>query len=164
MSTDQPQVSVSVGVNASPEIVWGLVSDLTRMGDWSPECTGGKWAGGGPGPAGPSVGAVFKGTNKIGIRRWSTKSKIVAVEPNRKIAWEVSALGLRAARWTYLIDPSDDGCRVTETWHDQRGAVINFVGPLATGVRDRATHNEAGMRRTLDSLKAAAESRAAGSA
>ena len=46
-------------------------TDLARMGEWSPECTGVKWAGAAPGPGGPSVGAVFKGKNKIGIRRWS---------------------------------------------------------------------------------------------
>jgi hypothetical protein len=100
---------------------------------------------------------VFKGKNRNGIRRWSTKGTIVAAEPNRKIAWDISALGLPAGRWSYTIDPSDSGCRVTESWEDKRGALISFVGPLATGVKDRNTHNEAGMRRTLDNLKAAAE-------
>lgn len=161
MGTEPQQVTVSVDVNASPEIVWSLISDLGRMGEWSPECTAVKWSGAGPGPNGPSVGAVFKGKNQIGIRRWSTKGTIVAAEPNRKIAWDISALGLPAARWSYTIDLRDGGCRVTETWEDKRGAFINFVGPLATGVKDRGTHNEAGMRKTLDNLKNAAEARAA---
>ena len=46
---------------------------------------------------------------------------------------------------------------MTESREDKRGAVLNFVGPLATGVKDRASHNEAGMRATLDRLKAVAE-------
>ena len=54
MSTEQQQVSVSVDVAASPDVVWGLVSDLARMGDWSPECTGVRWAGAAPGPTGPT--------------------------------------------------------------------------------------------------------------
>ena len=163
MSTEQKQkVSVSVDVKAGPETVWGLVSDLARMGEWSPECTGVNWTGTAPGTGGPSVGSVFKGKNRIGIRRWSTKGTIVVAEPLRKIAWDVAALGLPVARWTYTIDPSDIGCRVTETWEDKRGAIINFVGPLSTGVKDRAAHNESGMRQTLDRLKAAAEARAAG--
>jgi uncharacterized protein YndB with AHSA1/START domain len=161
MSTEQQQVSVSVDIAASPEVVWSLVSDLARMGEWSPECTGVKWAGSALGPAGPSVGAVFKGKNRIGIRRWSTKGTIVAAEPNQRIAWDVAALGLPVARWSYTIGPSDSGCQVTETWEDKRGAIINFVGPLSTGVKDRAAHNEAGMRATLDRLKVAAEARAA---
>src|SRR5882757_2390184 len=149
MSTEKQQVSVSVDVTVSPEIVWGLISDLARMGEWSPECTGVKWAGAAPGPAGPSVGAVFKGKNTIG-----------AVEPNRRIVWDIAALGLPVARWSYSIDPGDGGCRVTESWEDKRGALINAVGPLTTGVKDRAAHNEVGMRTTLERLKAVAEARA----
>jgi uncharacterized protein YndB with AHSA1/START domain len=155
----QQQVSVSIDVAASPEVLWGLVSDLARMGEWSPECTGVKWAGSAPGPAGPSVGAVFKGKNRNGIRRWSTKGTIMAVDPNRRIAWDIAALGLPGSRWGYAIEPSDGGCRVTESWEDKRGGVLKFLGPLATGVKDRAAHNEAGMRKTLDRLKAAAEAR-----
>ena len=115
-----------------------------------------------PGPDGPPVGSVFKGRNKIGIRRWSTKGTIVAAEPNRRIAWDISALGLPAGRWSYTIGPRDSGCRVTEAWEDKRGALLSFVGPLATGVKDRSAHNEAGMRATLERLKEAAETRAAG--
>jgi hypothetical protein len=160
MSTEQPpskHVAVSVDVAASPEVVWGLISDLSRMGEWSPECTGVDWKGASPGPAGPSVGAVFKGRNRIGIRRWSSRGTIVSAEPNRRIAWDTSALGLPGARWSYSIEPTAGGCRVNESWDDKRGAILNVIGPLATGVKDRASHNEAGMRATLERLKAAAE-------
>jgi uncharacterized protein YndB with AHSA1/START domain len=155
------KVSVSVDVAASPQIVWSLVSDLARMGDWSPECTGVRWAGAAPGPSGPTVGMVFKGRNKNGVRRWSTKGTILVADPNRRIAWDIAALGLPGARWSYIIEPGDGGCRVTESWEDKRGALLSFVGPMATGVKDRAAHNEAGMRTTLERLKAAAEARAA---
>jgi uncharacterized protein YndB with AHSA1/START domain len=161
MSTEKHELSVSIDVAADPEVVWGLVSDLARMGEWSPECTGVKWAGAAPGPSGPTVGAVFKGRNKIGIRRWSTKGTIVAADPNQRIAWDIAALGLPVARWSYTIERSDRGCRVTESWEDKRGAIVNAVGPLTTGVKDRAAHNEAGMRTTLERLKAAAEARTA---
>jgi hypothetical protein len=104
---------------------------------------------------------VFKGKNKIGIRRWSTKGTIVAAEPNRRISWDIAALGLPVARWSYAIEPADRGCQVTETWEDKRGGIVNALGPLTTGVKDRVAHNQAGMRTTLDRLKAAAEARAA---
>lgn len=165
MSTEQQSsrpVSVSVEVDARPETVWALIADLSRMGEWSPECTAVEWAGTRPGPEGPSVGATFKGKNQRGIRRWSTKGTVIAAEPNRKLAWDSAAMGLPVARWTYSIEPTGAGCRVTETFEDKRGGLIKSVGTLATGVKDRATHNEAGMRQTLDRLKAAAESRAAG--
>ena len=44
--------------------LYDLVSDLPRMGEWSPENTGGKWVNG---AAGPVVGARFKGSNKSGV-------------------------------------------------------------------------------------------------
>ena len=72
--TNQKQASVSVDVAASPEIVWSVVSDLGRMGEWSPETCKVQWKGGAPGAGGPAVGATFKGTNKIGLRRWSTRA------------------------------------------------------------------------------------------
>jgi hypothetical protein len=159
--TDQKQASVSVDVAASPEVVWSVVSDLGRMGDWSPECFRVRWKDGAPGPGGPSVGASFKGSNKIGIRRWSTKGTVVAAEANRKLAWDVASLGLPIARWTYTITPTENGSRLTESYEDKRGALLNVVGPLVTGVKDRAPHNEVGMKTTLERMKAAAEARAA---
>jgi uncharacterized protein YndB with AHSA1/START domain len=53
-------VVVSKEVNASPETVFAMVSDLTRMGEWSPENQGGQWV---KGATGPAVGAQFKGRN-----------------------------------------------------------------------------------------------------
>src|SRR3954468_6506548 len=39
-------VSVSRDVPAPAERVWEMVSDLPRMGEWSPENEGGEWIGG----------------------------------------------------------------------------------------------------------------------
>lgn len=158
MSTEPAPVAVSVDVGARPETVWALISDLTRMGEWSPECVGVTWAGSPPGPGGPSVGAVFKGRNRNGLRRWSTKGTVIAAEPSRKLAWDSAALGLPVARWSYTIEPSGEGCRVTETFEDKRGGFLRLVGPAITGVKDRPGHNESGMRTTLERVKAAAES------
>lgn len=161
-STEQQRtpVEVSRDIAAPPEVVWSLVSDLARMGEWSPECVGVDWVGAPPGPEGPKIGATFKGRNRAGIRRWSTKGTIVAADRNRRIAWDIAALGLPGARWIYRIEPTESGCRVTESWEDKRGGILSVLGPLATGVKDRAAHNEAGMRTTLERLKAAAEARA----
>jgi len=45
------QVSVTREIGASAERVWAMVSDVTRMGEWSPENEGGVWLGGRDGPA-----------------------------------------------------------------------------------------------------------------
>ncbi|MEY3619020.1 MAG: hypothetical protein RL726_1718, partial [Actinomycetota bacterium] len=62
-------VVVSKEIAASPEVVWEMVSDLTRMGEWSPENKGGEWI---KGATGPAVGASFKGRNSNGKKSWST--------------------------------------------------------------------------------------------
>src|SRR4051812_3824382 len=82
-----------ITVAASPELVYSVVSDLPRSGEWSPECTGGEWVSGTPG----TVGAVFRGSNLrpedvVGwaplIRGvWHTDSQVVAAEPGRTFRW-----------------------------------------------------------------------------
>ena len=67
MST--PTVSISREIAAPVEKVWSMVTDLPRMGEWSPENQGGDWV---KGATGPAVDASFKGRNKNGKRAWST--------------------------------------------------------------------------------------------
>jgi uncharacterized protein YndB with AHSA1/START domain len=147
-------IEVIADVAAPGDTVYRLVSDVERMGEWSPECQRCEWLDGGDGAA---VGARFRGHNRIGGRRWSTVSTVVAADPGHVFAFRTSALGLPVAEWRYTITPSADGCRVTETWHDARGPLMRAVGRIGTGVRDRAAHNRRGMERTLARLKAAAE-------
>lgn len=92
-------VSRSVEIAASPEQVWALVSDLPSMGRFSPENTGGTWQRGG----GPVVGAVFRGTNAQGRRRWSTRSTVTRSEPGSAFAFEVRAASLLVAEWSYVV-------------------------------------------------------------
>jgi hypothetical protein len=148
-------VSVSRDIAASPDTVWALIADLPRMGDWSPESTGGSWA---KGATGPKLGAHFKGTNANGAKKWNTHSVVTACEPARAFAFDVSAVGFKVATWRYLIEATDSGCTVTETWTDSRGWVVKTVGTQKSGVKDRADSNRAGMEKTLENLAAAVES------
>lgn len=146
---------VSIDVQAPPERIYALVSDLPRMGEWSPECVKCVWKGGAD-QAEP--GARFKGYNRRGWRRWSTNGEVVSAEPGRELSFDISALGLPAARWTYVVEPTGDReCRVTERWEDQRGRLMKWLGVIGTGVTDREAHNEVGMQATLERIKAEAE-------
>lgn len=51
--------SESIRINAAPETVYALVSDVTRTGEWSPVCKECWWDEG----DGPRVGVVFTGRN-----------------------------------------------------------------------------------------------------
>lgn len=147
-------LSRTTSVGAPPEEVWALVSDLPGMGRFSPENRGGSWAGG---RSGPAVGAVFRGRNGRGLRRWATRSVVVECEPPRAFAFEVSALGLPVAVWRYEVEPEAGGCRLTESWSDRRGALLRKGAALVTGVGDRESFNERSIEVTLRRVKEAAE-------
>ncbi len=142
-------------IGAPAAVVWALVSDVTRMCEFSPENVGCEWI---KGSSGPEVGARFRGTNANGNKKWKTDSVVVDAEPGKSFGFVVKAGPISVARWDYRIDVIDDArCRVTETWNDHRGAVAAFISTRISGVTDRASHNRAGMEATLDRLAAAAE-------
>ncbi len=139
-------------IAAPAEKVWTLVSDLPRMGEWSPENAGGKWV---KGASGPAPGAVFKGTNKNGVRRWSTTVTVVACEPGKVFEFAVTSGPLEVAKWRYEFEDNGSGCRVTESWEDRRKPWFTFV---ARAMGDHsAAHAEQEMAATLANLAAAVE-------
>ena len=73
------------------------------------------------------------------------------------LSFRVTAVGMKVALWTYRFEPTDAGCTVTETWTDERNALVKALGGPVSGVADRVAHNRAGMEQTLANLKAAAE-------
>jgi len=148
-------IEESIDIDAPAARLYDMVSDLSRMGEWSPENQGGKWVGGATGAV---EGARFKARNRRGWRRWSSVAHIVTANPPKEVAWESRAFGLRIALWRYRFEPNGKGgTTVTESTEDRRGSIMNVVGPVATGVRDRAGENKKNMRATLEQLKEAAE-------
>lgn len=144
----------SIDIDAPSERLWGMVSDVTRIGEWSPEAVAGEWL---EGATGPTVGARFKGRSK---RRgaWSTTCTVTAATPGRDFAFSV---GKGETTWRYDLTPVDGGTRVTESFE-----IVKVPGPLGrwstklgTGVAwdDREADLVEGMRTTLHRLKVAAE-------
>jgi len=146
--------SESIDIDAPCEEVWAMISDVTRIGEWSPEAVAAEWLDGATEAA---VGARFKGRNK---RRgaWSTTSTVTSATPGRNFAFSV---GRGETTWRFDLAPADRGCRVTESFE-----IVKVPGPLGrwstklgTGVawENREADLVAGMRETLRRLKAAAE-------
>ena len=148
------QVSVTTEIRAPAEQVWAMVADLPRMKEWSPENDGAVWR---KGATSAVPGASFSGTNSRGKKSWETVGTIVEAEPGRVLSFRVTAVGMKVALWTYRFEPTDSGCAVTETWTDERNALVKALGKPVSGVSDRRTHNATGMEETLAKLKAAAE-------
>jgi uncharacterized protein YndB with AHSA1/START domain len=146
-----------IDVDAPPERVYALVADVTRMGEWSPECIRCRWLG--PDRE-PRVGARFRGTSRKGWRRWSTVSTVVAAVPGQSFGFEVTYFGLPVATWQYDLRPDGGGgTHLAESVEDRRGRLVRALSPLITGSSDRGRRNTETMRTTLARLKAAAEQR-----
>lgn len=147
-------LSRSTTIAATPQRVFDLVTDLPGMGRFSPENAGGRWLAGATGPA---VGVGFRGQNRRGLHRWSTRCTVTRCEPGRAFAFAVSSMGLPVADWAYDIEVDGDGSRLTETWTDRRGRLITLAGRLVSGVADRSAFTAESIERTLAGVKEAAE-------
>ncbi|GAA0589635.1 SRPBCC family protein [Kribbella sandramycini] len=148
-----PDVTETITVAASPEALYALVSDLPRMGEWSPECTGVTWSARTPGPA---VGARFTGRNRAGAARWLTQGRVLEATPARTFTFAIHFGPIPIALWSYTFTPLDAGVLVTESWTDRRPAPLRLAMNAAFG--DRADLNRRGMRTTLERLRSTAES------
>lgn len=149
-----PADSVSLRIEAAPEALYDIVSDPSNMGRLSPECTGGHWLDDATGPA---VGARFKGTNKRGFVRWSTKSTVVAAERGKEFAFEVGDSG---TRWRYSFAADGSGTVVTESREASKPYPFiakAFTTVLLGGVDKHTEELRAGMAATLQRLKDLAE-------
>jgi Polyketide cyclase / dehydrase and lipid transport len=152
------QGQVHVEVHASPTDVYDTVSDISRMGAWSPECRHCAWIDGATGPA---VGARFKGTNQHGVARWSTKARIVTADPGQEFAFVTLHLGRDMTKWTYEFSPAGDVTTVTESFemlHDMPW-YFRVTDRVLMGVKDRKADLETNMGETLRRLKTATENR-----
>jgi uncharacterized protein YndB with AHSA1/START domain len=147
-------VEVERTIAAPPEKVWALVSDVTRMGEWSPETVGCEWVGD---PKEPVIGARFKGRNQSGWRKWSTVCTVVEAAAGKSFVFDVKAGPFDISRWEYTFEPADGRTRVTESWTDRRPKLMELMSRPIMGVSDRAGHNRATMQTTLERLAATAE-------
>jgi Polyketide cyclase / dehydrase and lipid transport len=149
---------VATNIDVSPEVLYDLVSDVRRMGEWSPECRRCEWIDGATGPA---VGARFKGSNAHGLARWSTTTKVVAAESGREFAFVTGHLGRDMTKWSYRFEPASNGTVVTESFEMLRDVPWYFrLGDrYLMGVKDRRADLEKNMAETLQRLKVASENR-----
>ncbi len=145
---------VSLTIDAPPEHLWSLITDVTNMGKWSPECVRCSWIGGAVEPA---VGAQFKGHNRHGLARWTTQCTVTAAEEPRHFEFQVKQSGMR---WGYRFEAEGEGTKVTEYREKTTPVPFYIKAVQRSGLigRNRDELMIEGMRATLERLKAAAES------
>lgn len=153
----EPDLSVSRSIAASPETVFAAITDITRMGEWSPENHTSVWK---DGVTEAAVGARWVGENRNGNNEWVTEARVSELVPNERFTFECLAPAsgdFHFSTWRYDIEATDAGCLVTEHWQDLRPDAIKGDASVS-GVSNRVSHNKAGMEQTLAALAAAVES------
>ena len=145
-------LQAQIDIDAPPADVWALVSDLTLMRKWSPQCRLMK-----------AFGPLRPGTKTVNVNRrnfmvWPTTSQVTEVIPERKLVFRVNA---NNTVWTYELEPTATGTRLVETRHAENGVkpVSNLlINAMLGGVPNFERELVDGMNASLGRIKAAAES------
>lgn len=140
-----------IEIAAPPEAVYDLVSDMTRMGEWSPECRRCEWVGTSTGPV---VGAEFLGHNQVGPYRWSVGGTVVTADRGREFAFTTLLKGHDSTRWRYRFEPSDGGTILSESYEYVWSTRLIRLSDALT---PRRTMLHRGIRQTLRRIKDVAE-------
>ncbi|MEV0355607.1 SRPBCC family protein [Nocardia sp. NPDC050697] len=97
-------LSASIDIAAPADAVYALVSDITRIPEWSPETVRVRRLD----PAG------FRSWNRRRLGVWRTDAKIVESIPGERFSFVVQAMGGDWTQWTYRLEPRGDSTRLTE--------------------------------------------------
>lgn len=152
MSIEAKTLEATIDMNAAPEEIWPLVSDLPRMASWSPQVV--RSIQRGPG----GLGARTININRSGWKVWPTRSKVIRFEAPREFAFRVKD---NKTIWSYALEPIEGGgTRVTH-----RREAPDGLAPISAKLQDVAMGGLAkfdeellaGMNTTLRRIKADVE-------
>jgi len=108
---DNPTVELSSWIDADPDRVWNLISDIKLMPTLSNELQSVDWV---EGADGPRLGARFVGRNEHdAFGKWNTTSQIVAYDEPREFAWSVGDAEHPSSIWRFLLTPRDGGTNLS---------------------------------------------------
>ncbi len=150
-----PSAKADVRIGADADAVYAIITDLPTLTTLAEETTAMKWSRGDC----ARPGAMFKGDNRNGGRKWTTNCTVTEAVPGRVFAFDVRSGIIPVAHWRYEIVTADDGCHVTEATWDRRPGWFRKIAGIATGVPDRDTENSKNIAATLARLKEHAEAR-----
>ena len=146
--------AVTLHIDADPRRVWELISDITRMGAYSPEVFEAEWLDGATGPA---VGARYRGhvkRNERGPTYW-TVCEITECVPGEVFEFAVVMRDTPTNTWRYEFAAADGGTDVTESFRLPDNLLTKVWRPLGGFLREN--RNRRDMLRTLEAVKAVAE-------
>lgn len=147
--------SVERTINATPEALYDIISDVTRMPELSPEIRTCTWV---KGATGPAVGARFRAINTVGIWRWVNWPVVITADRGREFAVSRTEPLFGTVEWRHRFVPEGDGTRVIESYTVTKPITAFAYFLLRVGGQaDRAAIMREGMATTLDRLAVLAE-------
>jgi uncharacterized protein YndB with AHSA1/START domain len=152
-STTGSELSATITVAAPPAQVWALVTDVARMGEWSPQVVRTVVLGG---PV--REGTRFLNLNHQGRKHWPTSAKVVRFQPHRDFAFRITE---NRTVWSFRLEPTVDGGTVV-THRRETPEGISMVSRVLTklalgGQEPFVAELRDGMARTLDRIRAELE-------
>jgi hypothetical protein len=161
---DRPTTTVSIDIDATPDEVWELVSDIGLPSRFSTEVTGAEWVDGANGPA---LGARFVGHSAHdAIGDWTTTCIITGYQEQRLFEWSVIGRDDDVSSiWRYTIDDLGNGSTRLDYWFQMgpgRGG-LNFAIDRMPDKEDRIVarrlaEHASNMERVVAGIKDLAES------
>lgn len=149
-----------VVVDASPDAVWDVVADVTRVGEWSHECIECSFLGG---ATRAEPGARFRGRNRQGIFRWGRVCEVLSTE-DRELVWRTvpTTFYPDSTIWRIRVTPTDGGTRLEQSFEGLHVPKILDVlyASMLPAHRDRADALTADLRRLGDLASSPASDRA----
>jgi len=144
-------------IEASPEVLYDVIADVTRTPELSPEVVACEWIDGATGPA---VGARFRAKNHAGRGPdWHNIPVVTVAERGVEFAFSRTEKGAGTILWRYQFTPEGTGTRVTESYQVTSPVKLMgwfIIGPLY-GNTDRRADLHRGMTVTLERLAAVTE-------
>jgi uncharacterized protein YndB with AHSA1/START domain len=153
--TDSPVVAAEILIDAPPERVWDLVSEIALMAELSSELQEVTW---------PAVGNRFTGRNTHpAMGEWETVSTVTECNPPHRFAWAVGDPAHPSASWRFTLKPDGEGT-LLEQWY-QMGPARSGLNIAIDAMPDkeakivfvRMREHETGMRHNLAEIKDRAE-------
>ena len=103
--SDGPSIEVETYVEAPPEVVWDLVSDVTTPVRFSSELQEVTWID----------DRHFRGRSRHpAIGEWETVSTVVAHQPGEVFAWVVGDAEHPSAQWRFSLKADGSGTRLRQ--------------------------------------------------
>lgn len=144
-------------IQATPEALYDIISDVTRMPELSPEIVRSTWV---KGATGPVVGARFRAVNKVGIWWWLNWPVVITADPGREFTMSRTEPLFGTLEWRYRFVPEGSGTRVIESYEVTRPLTrAAYLLLRLGGQADRADVMRQGMTATLERLAAVAGER-----